>query len=270
MRNFMILRTMPLLLPLLIISALSISVESRAQVSGAEGVPPVSVEQFTQVLWDQTANMTTFGSASQNFTDTGGVNDSFDNRSADDFNIPGPNGWNIETVRAIGFYQLGTSGPAQSLNVVFFADDGGLPGNVVPGCQYNNIQPTNISDPDFFINLPALCALLPGTYWLSVQANMPFNPNGQWFWFTESVQTLNLFTWENPLNGFGSGCTTWKPGINCISDTGPDLTFQFIGEQFVVPRPIPTLSRWGLIAAAGALGLVSLIAVRGRAPRSGA
>lgn len=227
----------------------------------------MSVEQLAQVLWDQTANISTAGAASQNFTDPGGGFDSFDSRAADDFNIPVPAGWNIQTLRAIGFYS-GGPGPVQSLNVVFFADAAGLPGDVIPGCEYRNIPPTNINDPDFVINLPVACELLPGTYWVSVEANMPFIPNGQWFWFYQTVQTLNLFAWENPLDGFGDGCTAWTPGISCISGAAPDLSFQLLGELFKPLLPVPTLSQWGLIATAGVLGFIGLFVMRRRAQQS--
>lgn len=230
MYNISVIQTKALLFStLLLLTALCLSVPSSAQVDSAEGTPPVSVEQLAQVLWDQTANISTAGAASQNFTDPGGGFDSFDSRAADDFNIPGPAGWNIQTLRAIGFYS-GGPGPVQSLNVVFFADAAGLPGDVIPGCEYRNIPPTNINDPDFVINLPVACELLPGTYWVSVEANMPFIPNGQWFWFYQTVQTLNLFAWENPLDGFGDGCTAWTPGISWYIRRGGRLELSVTGR----------------------------------------
>jgi exosortase sorting signal-containing protein len=246
-----------------LVAAVSISTETKAQVWSADVPPPVFVEQFTQVLWDQTGNVEGTAVTSQNFTDAGGAFDTFDNRAADDFEVPDAAGWSINTVRAVGTYNV-TPGPIQSLNVVFFTDSGGLPGSVIPGCNYQSILPTNNDNPDFIINLPEPCTLLSGVYWVSVQANMPFLPNGQWFWFTENVQTLNLYAWENPLNGTGNGCPTWTAGIICIPAGGPDLTFQLIGEPFVTPRPVPTLSQWGLIATAGVLGLLGVIFMRRR------
>ena len=246
---------------LVLVAAILFSTESKAQVSSAEGSPPVSIAQFSQVLWDQTGTAEGTGVASQNFTDPGGVFDNLDSRGADDFQVPGATGWNIETVRATGFYLSGP-GPVQSLNVVFFTDDSGLPGSVLPGCAYSNIQPQNVLDPNFIIDLPKPCTLTSGIYWVSVQVNMSFNPNGQWFWMTIVEQNLNEFAWENPQDGFGDGCPTWTPGPDCITGAGPDLSFQLIGEPFATPRPIPTLSHWGLFAIAGALGLLGLIFMR--------
>lgn len=245
----------------ILVATVSIVPESRAQVSSAEGSPPVSTEQFTQVLWDQTGNPEGTGVTSQNFTDPGGVFDAFDNRAADDFEVPGTQGWNIKTVRPIGFYFKGP-GPIQSLNVVFLTDSGGLPGSAIPGCDYQDIEPADVTDPNFIINLPEPCTLTSGVYWVSLQVNMPFNPNGQWFWMTEVDQSLNLFAWENPLNASGSGCLTWSPGIDCVPSLGPDLSFQLIGEPFATPRPIPTLSQWALLATAGMLGLLGVTFMR--------
>jgi len=244
------------------VTVISISTESNAQISSAEGSPPVSIAQFTQVLWDQIGTAEGTGVASQNFTDPGGGLDNLDSRAADDFEVPGATGWDIETVRATGFYMSGAMGPIQSLNVVFFTDNEGLPGSVVPACEYLNIQPQNVLDPNFIINLPEPCTLASGTYWVSVQVNMPFNPNGQWFWMTILEQNLNLFAWENPQDGFGDGCPTWTPGPDCIVNSGPDLSFQLIGEPFAAPRPIPTLSQWGLIALVGTLGLLGVVFMR--------
>lgn len=234
---------------------------SSAQVSSADGSPPVSAAQFSEVLWDQIGTAEGTGVTAQNFTDPGGVFDNLDSRAADDFEVPGATIWNIETLRASGFYLSGP-GPIQSLNVVFFEDNGSLPGGSVPGCEYSNIQPQNVLDPNFIINLPEPCTLTSGTYWVSVQVNMSFNPGGQWFWMTIIEQNLNLFVWENPQDGFNHGCTSWTPGPDCIALTGPDLSFQLIGEPLAAPRPIPTLSQWGLIAMAGVLGLLGAVFIR--------
>lgn len=249
-----------------LVAVISISAESNAQVSSAEGPIPVGVEQFTQVLWDQVGNPDGTGIASQNFTDPGGAFDAFDSRGADDFEVPGATGWNIETVMVVGFFFNNNVGPTESVNVVFFTDNGGLPGSVVPGCEYLSILPADINDPNFIINLPESCTLTSGVYWVSVQANMPFNPNGQWFWMSEIGQNLSLFAWENPGDGLGNGCLTWTPGVDCLSnpDPGPDLSFQLIGEPFATPRPIPTLSQWALIATAGVLGLLGVVFMRRR------
>lgn len=243
-----------------LVALISISTESKAQLSSAEGSPPVSTAQFSQVLWDQIGTAEGTGAATQNFTDPGGAFDTFDSRAADDFEVPGATGWNINTVRVIGFYN--NIGPIQSLNVEFFTDNGGLPGTSIPACVYSNIQPQNVLDSNFVIDLPEPCSLASGTYWVSVQVNMPFNPNGQWFWMSIIEQNLNLFAWENPLNGTGDDCPTWAPGIDCIANTGPDLSFQLIGEPFAAPRPIPTLSQWALLATAGLLGLLGAIFLR--------
>ena len=243
---------------LLMVLALITVPDSSAQVSSADGAPPVSVAQIPDVLWDQIGTAEGTAAASQNFTDPGGSFDEFDSRAADDFQIPGALGWNINMVRVIGLFQSGP-GPVESVNVFFFTDDGGLPGSVIPSCEYFNIPQENPFDPNFIIDLPEPCTLTPGIYWVSVQVNLQFNPNGQWFWMSITEEVLSQFAWENPEDGFGDGCPSWTPGIDCISSVGPDLSFQLIGEPFSVPRPIPTLSNWGLIAASLILGFIGAL-----------
>ena len=83
----------------------------------------------------------------------------------------------------------------------------------------------------FRITLPKTgLKLAKGLYWVSVQANMDIGTNGQWGWATRSVQTNNPATWQNPGDGFGSGCTTWANMDTCLGAPGPDLMFQLKGN----------------------------------------
>jgi len=89
---------------------------------------------------------------------------------------------------------------------------------------------------------------------------MRFVPNGQWFWIERTIQTLNPFIWENPGNGFETGCLTFSYAqAECNADF-PDLTFQLIGEQtFPV---VPALGTLGLAILSIALGLICVIYYR--------
>ena len=117
----------------------------------------------------------------------------------------------------------------------FFADAGGLPG--ATSCSY----PGLVAGVDFVddgagnldVSLPAPCILPAGDYWLSVQAAMDSTVGGQWLWGERSVQTGAAFAWENPLDGFTTGCTSWTSGGACGA-AAPDLLFALIGVQVPV------------------------------------
>lgn len=218
---------------------------------------PPAISAPPDVLWDQTANISSADISSQDFTDGGGL-DQFDTRAADDFLVPEGLFWIIDNVRVFGAFDDTTPDLVDSLSVFFFTDGGGLPGSLVPGCTYLNILPESVAVPNFVIDLPKPCVLGSGTYWISVQADIKFITNGQWFWHENSVQTLNPFAWENPGNGFSTGCIVFTPAqANCGADQ-PDLSFQLAGREREIVTPIPALNEWGMIAAAALLGIAGI------------
>ena len=96
----------------------------------------------------------------------------------------------------------------------------------------------------FTIVLPTSLTLGPGTYWVSVQANMDFTPGGQWAWTDRSVQSNSGSAWQNPGGGFGAGCLTWGLKTTCVTGAGPDQIFQILGCQggaSPTPTPPPTI-----------------------------
>ena len=153
-------------------------------------------------LYDQYDNPGSFSSSSQNFE---AANNSYDDELADDFVIPGGIGWNIQTVEVSGEYFNGP-GPASSVNVKFYSNGGSnRPGSLIaarPNQAFTN-------GPSFSIPLATEVSLGPGTYWLSVQANQNLIPSGQWGWKNRTVQSNMDASWQNPGNGFGTGCTAW-------------------------------------------------------------
>ncbi len=216
---------------------------------GSTVVVPMNVD----VLWDQSDNESDTDIVSQDFIDV--IFDTFDARAADDFLVPDGYLWLIDTVKVFGTFDGAAPDAIQSLDVVFYRDEDGFPGPIVNSCNYLNILPLDIDDPSFLINLPSTCTLRPGTYWISVRANMLFNPHGQWFWNERTVQTLNPFVWENPGNGFGTGCISYRYAqAECGSDF-PDLTFQLVGQEQVFPA-VPALSTLGLIILSIAFGFI--------------
>lgn len=220
--------------------------------------PAVSVPPDT--LWNQTDNISSSDISSQDFTDGGGSLDQYDSRAADDFLVPEGFFWVIDTVRVFGAFDESTPDLIDSVDVDFYVDMDGLPGQLVTQCVYDDVLPDDLTSPEFTIHLPHTCLLQPGTYWVSVRANISFIQNGQWFWFERTVQTLSPFVWENPGDGFSTGCIKFTPAqADCGADF-PDLVFQIIGREFSIVRPIPTLSEWGMIVTAFILGLAGAAA----------
>src|SRR6476659_10127457 len=60
-----------------------------------------------------------------------------DSQAADDFVVPNGHTWMIKEVDVTGVYFDG-SGPADSENVFFYRNKGGLPGNLVVACPNQN------------------------------------------------------------------------------------------------------------------------------------
>lgn len=90
------------------------------------------------------------------------------------------------------------------------------------------------------INLISLVTLGPGIYWVSVQALQDFNPDGQWFWHNRTVQSNAGAAWQNPGNGYGTGCIVWNRKNSCMANqVWPDQVFQVLGF-LKGPSPTPT------------------------------
>ncbi len=151
--------------------------------------------------------------------------------------MPG-GGWDIGQVNVGGVYFNG-AGPAVSVNVTFYADAAGLPGAAVPGGTYTAIPITSgAATGSFQIVLPTDLMLAPGTYWVSVQANMDFTPGGEWGWNDRSVTSNSPAAWQNPGGGFATACTpSWGVKSACIAGAGPDNIFQLLTPPTVPPCP---------------------------------
>lgn len=160
---------------------------------------------------------------SQNFLDFGGLS-----QSADDFTIPVGNTWNINRIQAFG----GSRGTPSfsNVSVVIYADTNGLPGEEV----YNSGEITPISeleDSNFNILLPEIVSLESGTYWISIYANLAFNPGtNQWFWASQDNVIGNETQFRDPVNIFGVGATDWSLASVVFARTPLDQRFQIFGD----------------------------------------
>ncbi|HET6886477.1 MAG TPA: hypothetical protein VFH87_01005 [Candidatus Udaeobacter sp.] len=202
--------------------------------SSGPGVRPILIKPIPKfpevVLYDQLDNPGAASTGSQEFPDM----PDFTDFTADDFFVPGGQSWQVTEVYVQGVYFNGT-GPANNFNVFFYQDSGGLPGTQV----YTRIaQPYVDSGGVFEVSLTVPVTFTSGIYWVSVQAHMPFDPNGQWGWTDRMAQTNSPAVWQNPAGGFGT-CSTWELRTTCVGDPGaPDQMFRLIGT--VGPPPTPT------------------------------
>jgi hypothetical protein len=140
----------------------------------------------------------------------------YDSQSADDFVVPKGQTWVVKQVAASGAYFDG-QGPATSENVFFYYDNHGSPGASVPGSTFLNEAGSDFAG-SFNVLLPGKgLKLHRGRYWVSVQANMPYNL-GWWGWFTQSLpkgQGGRPAVWQNPSNGYGTGCLAYTVETQC-------------------------------------------------------
>lgn len=170
-------------------SALLIHKQAHRFISGP---PPGS-----QTLYDQNKDPSGVAVLSEGFDGSQG---------ADDFSVPKGHTWIIREVDVTGVYFNG-SGPADSENVFFYTDNGGLPGDLVTECDNQN--GTGNGTGSFAIVLSKTCkAKLRGgkTYWVSVQANIDFiGGAGEWGWEQSLDTNGNPAVWQDP----GSDCPTW-------------------------------------------------------------
>ena len=198
-------------------------------------------------LYDQTSGASVTATNSQNFEP---ANAAFNDFTADDFVVPANTTWSLSEIDVLGQYFNGT-GPATSVNVFLYNDNAGLPGTQI--AAYTSIVPTGgTSSPNFNIPIPAT-SLTAGTYWVSVQANESFTPNGEWGWVDRSPTANNGAAWSNPGNGFATVC---HPGYGrrttCVTGdlAAPDQAFKILGQVVVVNdltvtppvNPVPTFT----------------------------
>ncbi len=179
---------------------------------------------FAAVLYEQYDNLGTSSFPSQDFET---ALDNFDAQGADDFVVPAGETWNITEVDVYGDYSSGSAG-SESFHVFIYQDAAGLPGPVVYTALNQSYTTTN--DNDFVVTLSTPAFLTEGVYWVSVQSRMDYNGNDQWFWKDRTQQNNNPAAWQNPGDGFGSGCTSWAQRISCLGSAGPDYVYRLIGD----------------------------------------
>lgn len=181
------------------------------------GVSPIQVDPMKRGnCYSSLMNDTGDAYTSQNFE---AAFDIYDNAGADNFSTK-------KTCKVTGIYAVGAyyngSGPADSETVTFYEDNGGSPGNVIDS---QTVTGVDSGTGTFTIALDEV-ALPPGPKWVSVVVNLDFSTGGQWGWeVTGNMKGGSGAMWENPGDGFGTGCTTWMDMQTCLGAPGPDYMF---------------------------------------------
>ncbi|MGH8058562.1 MAG: hypothetical protein ACREOH_15200, partial [Candidatus Entotheonellia bacterium] len=177
--------------------------------AAAQGTAPdeAALQAPAAVLYDQINNASTRAVTAQNFE--AGLN-TFDSEAADDFVVPSGLLWTITSVEVLGRYEGASARVASSANVRFYNHSGAsLPNTLVYDASF--VPSGGLNDGNFVINLSPAASLFTGTYWVSVQANLDFNPDGrQWQWIERTVQSGNAAAFRNPGGDVSPGiCTSW-------------------------------------------------------------
>ena len=188
---------------------------------GAVSAP--SHAKTAATCYNQADNDNGVGIVSQNFEATF---DAYDSQGADNFKIK--NKGILKEVDVDGAYFNGP-GPATSVHVTIYKNASGMPGAVVkdvPAATYTDATGTGT----FKIKVPKT-VLKKGAYWVSVYVNMDFGTGGEWGWNTNNTVRGTAAKWQNPGNGFSTGCTTWTTLTTCIAaGEGGDYSFALIGR----------------------------------------
>ena len=188
------------------------------------------------VLYDQYDNFSTEKTPNIPSQDAETALDFFDSQAADDFIVPAGQTWQVTEVDVLGEYD--SAGPAASFHVFFYENGAGdLPGLLVASRLENPYTGSN----DFVITLTEPVTLPEGHYWVSVQARQDITQAGFWLWHNRTIQSNSGAAWQNPGNGFGTGCVVWIRRVTCavLQQTAPDQVFRLIGTSAAV-TPTPT------------------------------
>jgi hypothetical protein len=206
-------------------------VDAAAFVEGGSTPTPAPV------LYDQYDNIATEEPVNIPSQDAETALDFFDSQAADDFIVPAGQTWDVTEVDVRGEYD--SSGPAASFHVFFYRNDAGdLPGTLLA----SRLENPYTGSSDFVITLTEPVILPEGHYWVSVQARQDITQAGFWLWHNRTIQANAGAAWQNPGNGFGTGCVSWIRKITCaaLGETAPDQVFRLVGTSGGTSSPTPT------------------------------
>lgn len=199
----------------------------------------IKAEARGTVLFDQSTNLTEFGTVSQEFPDF----PDFTTAEFDDFTVPSP-GWFISRITIYGVEQ-GNSNLTTNLRLIITR---------APGLNQTRVVDITTAGtghgPNLVFNLNNI-QLNPGTYWIAAWVVRQFgNGGGQWFWLRRNPPVNGSeHYFHNPGGGFGFGSDP-IPGTQVFGSPA-DLGFKIEGK--VVPEPASMIA-----LSAGIVGLLGL------------
>ena len=156
------------------------------------------------------------GIASQEF---GAGNPTFSNMSADDFVVPAGTGAIICQIAITADGGNFVGDPTSEIDMNIYADAGGLPGALIFSESFDPAVVDADNDGSFLLDPTAVPTLTAGaTYWMSIVADMDFGTGGQWFWGSSADVNGNPAVFQNPGDGFATGCTTWANAETCLGN----------------------------------------------------
>jgi protein required for attachment to host cells len=177
---------------------------------------------ITDVLVDQIHDMPSSGNWSVDFPG----DNPWDAEAADDFEVPAGESWNVTGLDWAAEWR--PEPPADpTVNVTIYANDQRVPGGVLFRQTEVPIAPVDHSLLIWHVMLPESVPLGEGTYWCSVQANVPIGT--EMLIKENSVGSGSLYTWRNPGGGFDTFCSQWEDGISCGGNQ-PSLALRLLGE----------------------------------------
>jgi len=170
------------------------------------------------ILYDQIWNAGGGWLNSTEYTDAANLTKT--SETADDFDVPAGETWDIGKVAFTGYYGYGNLGGASAANIRIYANDGGQPGtelhsflNVTPSVADEMLNGSYVAS-YWEVPISPTLSLTEGKYWLSVQVVSDYTVSGDWGWgdAENDPRIGEMLYWRNPLDGWGNGYTTWTPG----------------------------------------------------------
>ena len=195
---------------------------SQIKISGP-GTKEINAPRAYHTLWEQ-LDVGSQGRPSQNFDNSF---PGYTCQAADDFIVGTGETWEIESVYVLG----SNSGTAFNLaDLYIYPDENNMPDDTAL-ITMTGIACTDING-NLTINLSQAISLDEGHYWISVRVANDYNTYGQWFWTYNNEVIENEAVWQNPLDGFGLGATSWTINSTVFGDYN-DYAFALYGEAFV-------------------------------------